>query len=276
MIVGARNDRALEGNMRTIALRLATLSLALAAPSSAGAYVIDLFDLPGLGTDLPVESYSFPISKISPSPTVTQTAEVSDFTLIRVVDSTSPALATAVVLGTYFPTATLRVYQTSIASSLPYLTFDFEDLIASSYSISGSWNDATLAESVGFTYAKVTLHYLEGGPGDKPNPWGTIMPLSWPSATNPDGTVDLLFALSANGPDLPGGVTPDFPFTPNLLRVTSPADPGFAYVAPALDGTSSALGELLPPTLPVPEPSAFALACLGAGLVLRGSRARRS
>jgi type VI protein secretion system component Hcp len=257
--------------MKSIMLgAVVTLSVLLVQHVGRAA-LIGQFDLAGLGTNIPVNGFTWGFTHINPSAHAggeAQKVSVHDFTLLRTVDSYSPTLINAVLTGTVFPSATIAFYKTSISTSAPYVYFDLQHLIAESYSSAGSWGGTLLAENVSFAYGSVTAHYRQGGQSDKPNPWGTVMPLVWPGNRNPDDTVDLTFSLTVDGPSLPAGVAPDFPFTPDLLHVVSPSDPNFLYTAEALDGTVSLLGEVLPPTLPVPEPSTAMLIVLGVfGLV---------
>jgi len=252
--------------MKAVSLRAVVVLSALVVCHSGRAGLVAEFDLSGFGTNIPLDSYSVGIDRINTSISSGhyegQTAQVHDFSLLRSMDGFSPGLANAVAVGFLFPSATVRFVKAT-SPSVPYISFDFQNLIADSYSLAGTWNGSIPAEHVSFTYQSVTIHYTAGSPGDKGNPWGAMVPPVWPSLRNADDTVDLAFLLSADGPQLPGGITPDFPFTPDQLRVTSPIDPNFLYTAEALDGTISPLGEVLPPTLPTPEPPTGLMGALG-------------
>jgi len=132
--------------MRVVALLFAVVASMLVVPAAVRASWFDRFDLPGVGTGMPCDSFALDINSIITSglgSSTGQKATVHDFTLLRTVDSYSPQLMGAVAVGATFPTAEINLYSTAKSSTIPYLTYDFEDLLASSSSQATHWGRAS-------------------------------------------------------------------------------------------------------------------------------------
>jgi|GEM_PF-3304104 len=96
----------------------------------------------------------------------------SDFNVLKSFDRSSPLLMDAVVRGRHFPSVILSLVKSG--STQPFLTYEFDDVLISSISDSGS--DEVPTESVSFSMVKVIITYYYQ------NPDGSITPIVFNSA----------------------------------------------------------------------------------------------
>jgi len=104
--------------------------------------------------------------------------DVSDISIMKNVDLSSPTLQLACANGKHIAKGKLTVRKAG-ENPLDYLTFDFEGLFVSSYQISGS--SETPSESISLNFSKVKSEYwtqsAKGAKGDNAN-------FSWDVAKN--------------------------------------------------------------------------------------------
>ena len=99
-----------------------TVALMFAIPASA-TISYDL-NLPGIGSQIPVVSFSLNVG--------TRTLNVA-----RDIDVFSPDLFSAVSLGTVFSTGSLDTYDSSISTTIPLTSFVMTDILITALSTSG-------------------------------------------------------------------------------------------------------------------------------------------
>lgn len=80
---------------------------------------------------------------------------LSDFSILKSFDRSSPLLMDAVVRGRHLPSVILSLVKAG--STQPFLTYEFDDVLISSISDSGS--DEIPTESVSFAMARVIVTY---------------------------------------------------------------------------------------------------------------------
>ena len=87
-------------------------------------------------------------------------ASLSDMSITKVVDSSSPALFKAVCTGQNIASATLTVNRSDTkGGKIPYLVYKLKDVIMSSYQCSGSDGSGLPVESFSMNYAKISVEY---------------------------------------------------------------------------------------------------------------------
>lgn len=103
---------------------------------------------------------------------------LSDFSITKMTDQSSPVLFQKMCTGEHYPTALLTLYKAGgEGGALPYLKYEFEELYVTSISWSGSeGGDPLPYEQVSFAYGAVTITYTvqteEGtGGGDVVGSW---------------------------------------------------------------------------------------------------------
>jgi len=96
-------------------------ALLLRYPAPAAADTFGVLNIPSIGA---IDVNSFSLSG-------------TQFTLQRDVDVFSPKIFLAVTNGTIFPTATFELFDTSISSTVPFLTYDLDNAIFVSVNTSG-------------------------------------------------------------------------------------------------------------------------------------------
>jgi hypothetical protein len=114
-------------------LGMATLSSAVKADT-----VLDL-NFPGIGNQIPIESFSF-----GPSP-------VMQLSVTRTTDIFSPVFFDATVTGTMFATASLDTYDSTISLTSPVSSFVMMDVLFTSIQHSGTESHPTETISMEFT-----------------------------------------------------------------------------------------------------------------------------
>jgi len=125
--------------MNNLIVRAAFLLAALLFryPAPAAADTFEVLNIPSIGA---INVNSFSVSG-------------NEFTLERDLDVFSPNIFLAVTNGTIFPTATFELFDTSISSTVPFLTYDLDNAIFVSINTSSgsdrpSETDVLDAESI--------------------------------------------------------------------------------------------------------------------------------
>lgn len=113
--------------------------VALAAGNAAYANTVYAVDLPGIGSQIPILSYSFGAGN-----TLSFTKDIDGF---------SPLLSNSVVLGTAFSTGSLDTYDTLVSTTIPTASFAMTNIILTSLQYSGNTDR---------TFETVTLQYETG------------------------------------------------------------------------------------------------------------------
>lgn len=90
-------------------------------PAPAAADTFEVLNIPSIGA---IDANSFSLSG-------------NELTLERDVDIFSPKIFLATANGTIFPTATFELFDTSISSTVPFLTYDLQNAIFVSVNTSG-------------------------------------------------------------------------------------------------------------------------------------------
>jgi Type VI secretion system effector, Hcp/PEP-CTERM motif len=106
-----------------LTLCIAVVAFALVAGNTAYANTVHDINLPGIGNQIPILSFSF-----GPGNTLTFTKEIDVF---------SPLLFNAVVLGTAFSTGSLDTYDTSVSTTVPITSFGMTNILLTSIQTSG-------------------------------------------------------------------------------------------------------------------------------------------
>jgi type VI secretion system secreted protein Hcp len=107
---------------------------------------------------------------------------LSSFNVMKKSDTASPKLFTTCCSGDHYPTAVVTLNKAAGKESIPFLTYEFEEVFVESIQWSGSGGgDDTPTESVAFAFGKVTMTYiLQTGSGAK----GDTIVASWNQQTN--------------------------------------------------------------------------------------------
>jgi type VI secretion system secreted protein Hcp len=108
---------------------------------------------------------------------------VQDLSFTKYVDSSSPALQLACMVGTHYDKATLTVRKAG-GTPIEYIVIEMDELLISSVSTGGSGGEDRLTENVSLNFAKVTYTYtaqLDGGGK------GASTPYTYDIAANQEG-----------------------------------------------------------------------------------------
>jgi type VI secretion system secreted protein Hcp len=89
--------------------------------------------------------------------------DMSDFSLTKSIDKSSPALMLACASGEHIKNASL-VCRKAGKEQQEYLKVTFSDLMVSSYQTNGSLGDALPSEQVSLNFSKVEIEYKEQKP----------------------------------------------------------------------------------------------------------------
>ena len=92
--------------------------------------------------------------------------EVSNFTVSKKTDKSSPKLFQHCCSGKHIPTATLTLLKAGGDKPVDYLKYDFTELFVGDIQWSGATNggDDTPQETVGFSFATVQITYMTQKP----------------------------------------------------------------------------------------------------------------
>jgi len=106
--------------------------------------------------------------------------DVTDISIVKVVDKSSPSLMLACANGKHITKGKLTVRKAG-ENPLEYLTVDLENILVSSYQTSGANSGDTPTESIALNFVKVKLEYWtqtdKGAKGENAN-------FSWDVAQN--------------------------------------------------------------------------------------------
>ena len=106
--------------------------------------------------------------------------DVGDLTIMKVIDKASPTLQLACANGKHIAKGKLTVRKAG-ENPLDYFTVDLEQVLISSYQVSGSGGGGTPTESVSINFAKIKTEYWtqseKGAKGENAN-------FSWDVAKN--------------------------------------------------------------------------------------------
>lgn len=130
-----------------LTLCVVVVAFALAACNAARADIVYDLNLPGIGTQIPITSFSFPLA--------------NTLSVTRPVDQFSPPLFLAVAAGTSFSTGSLDTYDTSFSATIPITSFEMTDILLTSIQLSGGGEIPT---------ETVTLRYQTGALVSVPEP----------------------------------------------------------------------------------------------------------
>lgn len=92
--------------------------------------------------------------------------EISNFTVSKKTDKSSPKLFQACCAGKHFPKATLTLLKAGGENPVDYLKYDFTELFVGDIQWSGATNggDDTPQETVGFSFGSVQITYTTQKP----------------------------------------------------------------------------------------------------------------
>jgi type VI secretion system secreted protein Hcp len=121
-------------------------------------------------------SASQPVSAASGSGGRTaERVSISDLSVTKAIDASSPHLMLACCNGKHFPKVQLEVCEAS-ESKHRYLLVEMENVVVSSYAPSGFKGGDKVSESVGMNFGKIKWEYTplgqDGKPGSKVGPMG--------------------------------------------------------------------------------------------------------
>jgi len=108
-------------------------------------------------------------------------ADHQDFSFSKYLDKSMQAIMKTCWMGDQINKAVVTMYRSADKNPIPYLTITMEEIIVSSYSISGGGGDVPI-ENISFAYAKVEYKYTEQSKdtGEK----GGALPISHNLSTN--------------------------------------------------------------------------------------------
>jgi len=124
-----------------LALCLAVVAFALVGSNAALADIVNDVNLPGIGSQIPVLSYSFGIG--------------NTLSFTKPVDAFSQSLSNAVASGTLFLTGSLDTYDTSFSATIPITSFEMTNIFLTSIQSNGG--GTVPFETVSLQYATATL-----------------------------------------------------------------------------------------------------------------------
>jgi len=97
-------------------------------------------------------------------------ATLTDLTITKLVDRTSPVLFTAAATGKRYPTVAVHVTAGGERGQTAFYRILLSDVLVSSVQVSGSGSDRP-SESVTFNFAKIEIEYvITGEKGEKTSP----------------------------------------------------------------------------------------------------------
>jgi type VI secretion system secreted protein Hcp len=134
--------------------------------TNPGGYLITIAPITGPDQAIVADGFSWGLSNGASAAAVLSGAgagkvQVHDFQITKSLDQVSPLLFKAASAGTHYPKVELTISQ-GTAGAKPYATYSLEDVIVSSYSVSGS-NPNTPSEQLTLAFAKMTLEAASPG-----------------------------------------------------------------------------------------------------------------
>jgi len=125
---------------RRLTLCVAATVFAFSGSHAAFADIVYDLNLPGIGNQIPLVSYSF--------------TDANDLSVTRLVDAFTPLLVNAVVKGMTFPAGSLDTFDTSLSTTIPTTSFEMTGIILTSDTFIGAIGDIPTEV--------VTLRFEEG------------------------------------------------------------------------------------------------------------------
>ena len=180
-----------------------------------------LLDLPGLASGIPAESIGFSILNYRLQDG--SVAKLTDVAVSRTVDAHSPNIVNAALLGTLFPTATIKFCKGACSSATDHLKYVLEDALVSSYMTEPGGDMPQ--EVVSLSFSKIDMEY-------KPDPtpprtaWGAVLPPMLPAGGHEPYNFDVVLneAAAESVFDRPlsplGDILPD-----TLLNISAVPEP---------------------------------------------------
>jgi len=133
-----------------------------------------------------VQSFSFGLTQpaSAASGSSGRTAErvnISDFSVVKQIDSSSPTMALACCDGRHIKEVKVEICEAS-GDKHVYATYTMEDVIVSGYQPSGAKGGEKVTESVSFNFGKIKWEYTPIGQDGKPG--SKVGPMGWNLETN--------------------------------------------------------------------------------------------
>ena len=216
----------------------------------AVAAIVQEMNLEGIGTDVPIDSFSFsmfgyPNGHSNSGGGSTTKPTVSDVVITRMLDASSPKLLEAAAKGKVFKKVEIQQCKNDCIAPSTSLKFLLDNVVISSYML-GPASDPIPTESITMAFEKMKLTYIPD-PIPPRTAWGAILPAT-----------------------LPVGGTEPYHFNFNLDAQT---------VEALFNRPLSPLGDLVPAALlntsAVPEPSTVWLVVTGLLIAASGLRRGR-
>jgi type VI secretion system secreted protein Hcp len=85
--------------------------------------------------------------------------DISDLTITKYVDKSSPLLFAHSASGKHIATGVLTLKKAGGDEAITYLSIDMEDVIVSAYNVGGTPSDDRIVETVTLNFGKVHLEY---------------------------------------------------------------------------------------------------------------------
>jgi type VI secretion system secreted protein Hcp len=102
--------------------------------------------------------------------------DISDLTITKYVDRSSPLLFHHSTSGKHIATGQLTLKKAGGDESVVYMTIDMEDVIVSAYNVGGTPSDDRIVETVTLNFGKVHVSYK---PQDKKGAGGADIKHGW-------------------------------------------------------------------------------------------------
>jgi hypothetical protein len=127
--------------MKRSHLTLCFVAFALAVCNAARADIVYIFNLSGIGNQIPITSYSF---------------SNPDLSVTRLTDEFTPKLSEAVSSGKHFSTGSLDTYDTSFSATTPITSLEMTEITLTSIQFSGGGTTFP-TETIELSYGSLTL-----------------------------------------------------------------------------------------------------------------------
>jgi type VI secretion system secreted protein Hcp len=110
-----------------------------------------------------------------------QRADLSEFSIVKLLDTSSPVLMKYCCTGKHIPTVTISVNGAN-ESKAEYMNYVLSDVVVSSVNATGpSGSHHRPEESIGFRYGKIQVTYT---PYDKTGKKGSAVKAGWDTSSN--------------------------------------------------------------------------------------------